>query len=546
MKNSLAFCLFSALVFPAIPARAAVITAGPADDVESIINTLVPGDQLVLDAGVYPLTERFSFALTGTEQAPIVIRAADDADVLFHRPDAGQNIWDLTGTWITIRGLRFSGGSAGLRVEGADHLTLEDCEIFDTADVALRMNDAGVTYRDVRILRNHIHDTGGTGEGMYLGCNEDGCRVQDSLIEGNWVHHTNGPTVSQGDGIELKEGSSGNILRDNVIHDTNYPCILTYSAGGNGPANVIERNVLWGCGDHGIQSAQDAVIRNNIILGAVGTGISLQPHQSGVPGNQIVVHNTVFNRDGDAIAVRNATGSVVVANNAVYAEGGFALRVVGSDATVILAGNVGVGGIDGSAQPGLTAGDLALDFIDAHLDGAPPIDCFPLGDGALVGAADPAQLAPDDFNGTDRAGSTDAGAYRFDAAGNPGWTIAPEFKEATPVTAPVCGDGRLDEGEACDDDNVVDGDGCSATCEFEEIPQPVCGDDQLDDGEECDDGNVVDGDGCSALCRAEGSDEKPAGDDGCGCTAGGRSPRAPWSALFALVLLFTRRRRRAP
>ena len=545
MRTTLAVCFLFTLTVCALPARAAVITAGPADDVEAVINALAPGDELVLEAGTYTLTDRFSFALVATEALPIVIRAADGADVLFHRPDAGQNIWDFSGTWLTLRGLRFSGGSAGLRVEGADHLTIEDCELFDTADVALRMNDAGVTYRNVRILRNHIHDTGGTGEGMYLGCNEDGCRLLEGLIEGNWVHHTNGATVTQGDGIELKEGSAGNVIRDNVIHDTNYPCILTYAAMDNGPANVIERNVLWGCGDHGIQSAADAIIRNNIILGAVGTGIALQPHQSGAPGNQVVTHNTVFNRDGDGLAVRNAEGSVVVANNAVYAEGGFAIRVVGSDATVVLAGNVGTGGMEGSAQPGLAAGDLALDFEDAHLDDALPIDCFPLADGALVGAADPEYLAPDDFNGTARTGSGDVGAYRFDAAGNPGWTLADGFKDVTPVSPPACGDAHLDEGEECDDGNLAAGDGCSPACEFEEIEQPVCGDGHLDEGEDCDDGNVIGGDGCSALCRSEGSDEKPADDDGCGCTAGGRSSGAPWSALFALVLLFALRRRRA-
>lgn len=33
--------------------------------------------------------------------------------------------------------------------------------------------------------------------------------------------------------------------------------------------------------------------------------------------------------------------------------------------------------------------------------------------------------------------------------------------------APFCGDGILDDGEACDDGNNVDGDGCSATCQDE-------------------------------------------------------------------------------
>ena len=34
------------------------------------------------------------------------------------------------------------------------------------------------------------------------------------LIEGNYIHHRNGSNVSQGDGIELKDGSSGNLVGD--------------------------------------------------------------------------------------------------------------------------------------------------------------------------------------------------------------------------------------------------------------------------------------------------------------------------------------------
>jgi len=74
--------------------------------------------------------------------------------------------------------------------------------------------------------------------------------------------------------------------------------------------------------------------------------------------------------------------------------------------------------------------------------------------------------------------------------------------------APFCGDGTLDAGEACDDGNHVDGDGCSANCTVE----AYCGDGTLDAGEQCDDGNNVNGDGCSALCAFEGGGE--------GCTPG--------------------------
>ncbi len=61
---------------------------------------------------------------------------------------------------------------------------------------------------------------------------------------------------------------------------------------------------------------------------------------------------------------------------------------------------------------------------------------------------------------------------------------------------PRCGDGVLDPGESCDDNNNVSGDGCSATCRFE----ARCGDRHVDMGEVCDDGNNASGDGCRSDC----------------------------------------------
>ncbi len=419
-------------------AAAEVFAGGPNDDVESMINALVPGDELVLSGGTYTLNERFSFAIAGTEEAPIVIRAADGETPHFHRPNASQNIIDIDDAeHVTIRGIELSGGSAGIRISGARFLTIEDCEVHDTGDVAVRANDSGVTYESLRILRNHIHHTNDTGEGMYLGCNNGGCEVVNSLVEGNYVHHTNQPSVSQGDGIELKEGSFGNVIRDNVIHDTNYPCILTYAS--NGPQNVIERNVMWNCGDHGIQSAADAVIRNNVILSADVDGIAMQPHQSGSPSNLEVLHNTILEADGDAISLRGISGPVVVANNALYAQSGNAFYVNGGMSGLVFEGNVGMGGVSNSLPFG--AGELGSDLVNASYAGAPPMDVFPAVGSALEGAGSAAHVVVDDFNGTARGGAADAGAYAFSSTGNPGWALAPGFKASTPVPDPDPGTG---------------------------------------------------------------------------------------------------------
>jgi len=77
----------------------------------------------------------------------------------------------------------------------------------------------------------------------------------------------------------------------------------------------------------------------------------------------------------------------------------------------------------------------------------------------------------------------------------------------------VCGDRRISGDEACDDGNTVGGDGCSADCKTVEdgwtCPaagvhcQPKCGDGVLTGREECDDGNTDSGDGCSEACKVE-------------------------------------------
>jgi len=106
-----------------------------------------------------------------------------------------------------------------------------------------------------------------------------------------------------------------------------------------------------------------------------------------------------------------------------------------------------------------------------------------------------------------------------------------------PVCAPPvgCGNGLLEAGEACDDGNNMNGDGCTAACEIEDgnpctahaecssgvcdmneapplcEPAGSCGNGVLDVPESCDDGNVMTGDGCSNICLFE--DGEPCADN---------------------------------
>ncbi len=101
--------------------------------------------------------------------------------------------------------------------------------------------------------------------------------------------------------------------------------------------------------------------------------------------------------------------------------------------------------------------------------------------------------------GTD-AGASDAGALDGGGDGDGG--------------ASVCGDGRLEGLERCDDGNLTNFDGCNQVCALEPnftCPTPgspctstvVCGDGLRTGGEACDDRNTSGGDGCSAACTLE-------------------------------------------
>ncbi len=77
----------------------------------------------------------------------------------------------------------------------------------------------------------------------------------------------------------------------------------------------------------------------------------------------------------------------------------------------------------------------------------------------------------------------------------------------------TCGDGVLDAGEACDDGNSTNTDGCTNECAIQTgyacrgtpsvCHAVVCGDGFVDAGEACDDGNTTAGDGCSATCTVQ-------------------------------------------
>jgi len=431
-----------------------VITISPSnadatcnEEFENVANTLQPGDTLILRGGIYTQNCRRAITANGTASNPITIRAATGETPVLTRPanniDTQNNIEIVSSSYLIIKGVQFKGGSTGVRfVNTNDFITIEDCEVHETGNNAIAVNSGNSDGLTIR--RNHIHNTGLSsgsteGEGMYLGCNNNTCRVMNSLIENNYIHHTRGTSSGGNDGIEVKVGSGGNTIRNNVIHDTNigqqFPAIFVY--GNVAQPNIVEGNVMWNCGEC-IQVEADAVIRNNIILNHSITGIAAIPHaQVPTMQNVTIVNNTIYGGPECVVLSWSSASNMTFANNAVYCASGTAVNGSGLTRTGItirnnyVAGALSGGSVDNNAF--FNGGSATSAFVNAA-----GMNLWPAVGSVLRGTANSSFAPGFDFNGTARTAPHDVGAYETEGLNaNPGWTIQPGFKSGT---APASGD----------------------------------------------------------------------------------------------------------
>lgn len=520
MRHVLAAILVPSLSLPLFVAPTVALAetyeVRSGDDLWGRLATLEPGDTVIVHEGTYTQTGRFEATWAGTASAPIVVEAAPGARPVLTR-DGNQNLMNLHGSFFTMSGLELTGGSHALRLSNVSDATFERLLIHDSDDVGISCNIAGSTCARLTIRDNEIHHTDGTGEGMYLGCNDAACVVSGCVVERNFLHDLGG---SQGDGIEIKQGSHSNVVRDNVIVGTRYPGITLYSfaPSAGAVANVIERNVVWTTEDNGIQVTGRAIVRNNIVVGAGASGIASIANQD-QPTEVVIVHNTVVDA-GDSCVRANAWESgagFIVANNALYCASTRAMRLTG---TPMVAGNVVLGTVEGATSGFVMGVSATADLGPASAMAV----VYPPSGSSLLDVADPAfstveRAGLGDFNGTPRGASPDVGAYERTTDTNPGWSVNAMMRP--PLTsagadAGVGVDAAIDDGGASDAATGL-ADAASVTV----------------------DGASIDG-------GASGADAGPASSsDGCSCRAGaqGRPPATLGLALAALAVMAARRRR---
>lgn len=414
------------LIAPAGAVNAGVYEVGPGDDYQTTMLGLQAGDTLILDGGTYAVTA--SFAFLGTAELPIVIQAKTGQTPVFNQPDTNVNVFQISNaTYFALDGIEFTGAQIGIRIIAGHDITVRNCHVHHADQGAISINTAGNDYSHINIVHNEIdHDgAGGLGDGIFLGCLADTCRVHDSLIADNYIHDQSSGT--QGYGLLVRHGSYANVIQDNVFHDTLGPAIAIADVNGHGGPNVVERNLFWNLSDYGIQVGSDNIVRNNIVLQSVAAHAIAVLDPIVAPANVSVINNTILSSKG-GIRITGASGAIMIANNAIYAPTGNAIAVTTpAGGTVTATANAGQGALSGVAAGFAGTGDISADFFGASLSGAPPQNVVPKGT-LLPGGGDAGSQPDDDFCGHPRGAQNDIGAYAANSSGYPGCPVSDGFK----------------------------------------------------------------------------------------------------------------------
>jgi cysteine-rich repeat protein len=302
-------------------------------------------------------------------------------------------------------------------------------------------------------------------------------------------------------GIRVERGEL--YLVNSIIRDNEGDGVDITLAEQSTAEHEVRNNTIYRNADAGLSVSSwpdtdaKAIVSNTIITHNSGTGLAPPRYAF-----TYVSHSNVWgNADGDYGGNRSLEGGLHEGNSTLsarplYANAPDDLRLT-------------------SLSPGLDTGKSY---------GAPALD--------FDGNARPAD--GDGINGAEY----DMGAFEFGASA-------------------VCGDDVIGTGEACDDGNVADGDGCSSTCENEDSGgEPDAGADAgVDAGGDAGtnagpdastSGDVgLDVDGRSAADAGQhagpdagagmGGESSPGNDNGSGCSSSGDGP-GPASALYLLIM----------
>lgn len=379
------------------------------------ISVLNPGDNLFIYGGNYisPLVVNKS----GSDGSPIRIKPVPGQNVVVD--SSANRTASITGSYIEVSGLKFiNGGWTCLDLSG-QNILIDSVEVTGCQSHGIIAFGRYITVRNSKIfetVKENVDRSGGWGSGLKV---ERG--AMDVIYEHNEVFHNHGEGIAttMGKNVVIRnnrvyDNFSVNIYIDNssnVRVENNFstcsPSALQFYRDGQPAAGILigeESYSGWGA------QLSDLVIVNNVQFGCSGINFYGAEVSPGGLVNSLIAHNTIWNvyNNGRAVNISNEqnNSNIKIMNN-------------------IAAGAISTGqGI--SVSNNLTSTTFAT--IPTY-----NVDSFKLATNAsaINGGVDVGVNT--DFEGKQRDGNPDIGAFEFDGLIVGSTTIPSQIPTTPPV-----------------------------------------------------------------------------------------------------------------
>lgn len=542
-------CAAAALLAVTLPALAqAAILNVPNDHstIQAALNAAVAGDTVEVETGVY--NEKVTFPTPGSAGLPIILTAKSGHSPVIDGTGLGTGgglaglVYIEDKPYVQVVGFEirnFIASSsvdfpAGIWVRGeSDHVEIRDnvvhtienngCGNCGAHGIAVYGTSGASSIHDLLIDGNTVRDCVlGWSEAVVLNGN-----VENFVVSNNTVHDNNNIGI---DMIGFEDECSGcaagldrardGIVVDNLVYNIDSQGNPAYgsdrSADGiyvdGGTRIIIERNIVHDvnigieiASEHKNKDTSEITVRNNFVYNCHTTGFAMGGYNTnrGSTEDCVVVNNTFYHNDSDAtgsgeMLIQYDTRNNILKNNILVAgsQNVFISNYYSANTGNVVDSNIyfssgGAGSSEwswkNSSYTGYsdwvsnTGNDSGSQFINPDLVNPGSGDLHLQAGSPAINAGEDLTVAV--FGNTDVDGDT--------RVNGPGVDIGAD--ELT-----QCGDGIQDGSEQCDDNNLIDGDGCDSNC-----TTTACGNGILTAGETCDDNNNDNGDCCSSICNYE-------------------------------------------
>ncbi len=242
---------------------ASVIVVESGDDLNSILNSTIEGDTVIIQKGEFTAVSLVNKSFSA--EKPLVVKANLAGSVIIkgNTVARGSSLEIKNCSFVVISGLTFTNSMWGIYVKNSDHIILKNNEIYETGQEGCHI---GRSSKYVDVIGNKIHHTGlfnsKWAEGVYVGSGSygGGNRFPDNCeyiwIEGNHIYET-----GNAEGINVKGESFHVTVRNNKIHDIHPGTSVQHNEAAitvEGTENSIKNS-------YRISEKRDVWVENNTI-----------------------------------------------------------------------------------------------------------------------------------------------------------------------------------------------------------------------------------------------------------------------------------------